>query len=389
MSDSIGCDFLVIGGGIAGASMAYWLAPHGRTIVLERESQPGYHATGRSAAQYMATYGTPQVRALTLASREFFDYPPEGFTDTPILTHRSALTIGLPGHEALLDEAWQVLRSVTESGARLSAEAACAMVPVLRRERIVGAILEPESYDMEVHALHQGFLRGLKRHGGTVVADAEVSSLVLRASRWLAQAGDAVYEAPIVVNAAGAWCDVIARLAGVQPIGIVPKRRSAFTFKPPSNTNVRDWPLVAAADHSFYFKPDAGALLGSPANADPTEAQDAQPEELDIALGMHHLEENTTLRVRPEHTWAGLRSFVPGGDLVGGFDAEAPGFFWCAAQGGYGIQTSAAMGEGCAALARGKPLPPHLQHFGLTAAMLSPARLARSHLTGNASRLTT
>ncbi|MFM0154904.1 MULTISPECIES: NAD(P)/FAD-dependent oxidoreductase [Paraburkholderia] len=371
----IGCDFLVIGGGIAGASVAYWLAPHGRTIVLERESQPGYHATGRSAAQYIATYGTPQVRTLTLASREFFDYPPEGFGDAPLLRRRSVLTIGLPGHETLLDEAWQVLCSVTDSGERLDAATACAMVPVLRRERIVGAILEPESYDMEVHALHQGFLRGLKHHGARLVNDADVIALVQRGSRWLVQTTGVAYEAPIVVNAAGAWCDVVARQAGVQPIGIVPRRRSAFTFEPPSNVAVRDWPLVGAADHSFYFKPDAGVLLGSPANADPAEPQDVQPEELDIALGIHLLEENTTLRVRPQHTWAGLRSFVADGDLVAGFDPVAPGFFWCAGQGGYGIQTSAAMGEACAALVRGEPLPPHLLHFGLTPAMLSPNRL--------------
>jgi D-arginine dehydrogenase len=375
MAEASGCDFLVIGGGIAGASVAYFLAPHGRTVVLEREGQPGYHSTGRSAAQYIASYGTPQVRALTLASRAFLDRPPEGFADVPILSRRGALTIAVEGQEAQLDEAWEVLSSVSDSGARLAADAVCAMVPVLRRDRVAGAVYEPESYDMDVHALHQGFLRGLRRAGGRVVTDAEVTAVQRLGERWRVRAGGVDYEASIVVNAAGAWCDRVAALAGVRPIGLVPKRRSAFTFRPPQDLDTGAWPLVVTADERVYFKPDAGMLLGSPANADPTDPQDVQPEEYDIALGMHHLEQLTTLSVRPARTWAGLRSFVADGDLVGGFDVEAPGFFWCAAQGGYGIQTAAAMGLGCAALVRGQALPEPLARFGLTASMLSPARL--------------
>lgn len=384
MNSAIGCDFLVVGAGIAGASVAYFLAPHGRTILLERESQPGYHSTGRSAAQYIASYGTPQVRALTLASRKFFDFPPEGFTDSPILTRRGALTVGLVGQEALLDQAWQVLTSVTDAGERLGASAACAMVPALRRERLIGAIYEPESYDMDVHALHQGFLRGVTRRGGQIVTDHEVTGLRREGGHWIATVGDRVYSAPVIVNAAGAWCDTLAQLAGVQPIGLIPKRRSAFTFRPPENIDVSFWPFVIAVDDSFYFKPDAGMLLGSPANADPVEPQDVQPEEFDVAMGMHLIEENTHLQVRPASTWAGLRSFVSDGDLVGGYDTDAPGFFWCAAQGGYGIQTSAAMGEACAALVRGASLPAHLSHIGVTPQTLSPARLRTASAIGAA-----
>lgn len=378
MSSTVACDFLVIGGGVAGASMAFWLAPHGRTLVLERESQPGYHSTGRSAAQYMASYGTPQVRALTLASREFFDRPPPGFADTPLLVRRGALTVAFKGQEPLLDEAWNVLRSVGGIGEQLDAEAACRLVPVLRHEQVVGAVLETESFDMDVNAIHQGYLRGLRRHGGQVVTDAEVTGLQRRGERWRVTVGGVVYESPVVVNAAGAWCDRIARLAGLPGIGLVPRRRTAFTFASPmpvDGMDVNGWPLVIAADHGFYFKPDAGLLLGSPANEDPTHPQDVQPEEIDIAHGIHRIELHTTMHVRPARAWAGLRSFVADGDLVGGFDPLAPGFFWCAAQGGYGIQTSAAMGEGCAALARGSSLPSHLAGFGLTESLLSPARL--------------
>jgi D-arginine dehydrogenase len=369
------CDYLVVGAGIAGASIAYWLAPHGRTVVLERESQPGYHSTGRSAAQYIATYGTPQVRALTLASRAFLDHPPTGFCEAPLLTQRPTLTLGFTGQEALLDDAWAVLHSVADTGQRLTASEACAVVPVLKAERLAGAILEPESYDMDVHALHQGYLRGVRQHGGHIVTGAELQSATRIDSMWQVEAGGETYSAPVLINAAGAWCDTVAQCAGVAPIGLVPTRRSAFTFKPPAGMACADWPLVIAADNSFYFKPDAGMLFGSPANADPTHAQDVQPEELDIALAVHHIEEATTLQVRPAHKWAGLRSFVADGDLVGGYDPQAEGFFWVAAQGGYGIQTSAAMGEACAALVRGQPLPAHIARFGLSADMLSPARL--------------
>lgn len=370
------CDFLVVGAGIAGASIAYWLAPHGRTVVLEREAQPGYHSTGRSAAQYIATYGTPQVRALTLASRAFLDQPPPGFCEAPLLRQRATMTVGLDGQQALLDEAWAVLQAVTNTGRYLSPAEACAVVPALRQERLIGAILEPDSYDMDVHALHQGYLRAVKQHGGQIVTQAEVQTVQKVGAVWRVQTGDAVYEAPVLVNAAGAWCDAVAALAGVAPIGLTPMRRSAFTFHPPAGMNTTDWPLTIAADHSFYFKPDAGMLLGSPANADPTHAQDVQPEELDIATGAFHIEEATTLQVRPAHTWAGLRSFVADGDLVGGYAPDTDGFFWVAAQGGYGIQTSAAMGEACAALVRHQPLPAHIAAFGLTPAMLSPARLS-------------
>lgn len=369
-------DFLVIGSGIAAASVGYFLAPHGRVTLLERESQPGYHSTGRSAALFLASYGTPQVRALTLASRAFLDAPPAGFADVPILSPRGALFAATPQQAALLDEHCVLLASMSPQSRRLSRDETLALVPVLRPELLLGGALEPDASDIDVHALHQGYLKGLRRRGGTLVCDAEATHIERHASEWLVRAGGREYRAPLLVNAAGAWCDVVAQLAGVNPIGLQPKRRSAFVFAPPAGLDVTRWPSVVGADESWYFKPDAGLLLGSPANADPVDPQDVQPEELDIALGIHRIEEHTTLQIRrPTRTWAGLRSFVTDGDLVGGFDARAPGFFWVAAQGGYGIQTSAAMGQACAALLRGAPLPQHLIDFGLTPAMLSPARL--------------
>jgi D-arginine dehydrogenase len=375
-AEHLSTDFLVIGAGIAAASIGAWLAPRGRVVLLERESQPGYHSTGRSAALFMESYGTPQVRALTMASRRFLEHPPEGFADVPILSPRGVLMVGSAEQKALLDEHWQVMRSVAADARRLSAAETLAMVPVLRAERVAGGLYEPGALDIDVHALHQGYLRTLRRQGGTLVCDAEVRALARRDGVWHVDAGGARWRAPVVVNAAGAWCDSVARLAGVAPIGLVPKRRAAFVFAPPAGVAVAEWPALVGIDESWYVKPDAGMLLGSPANADPVEPHDVQPEELDIAIAIDRIETMTTLKiVRPARTWAGLRSFVADGDLVGGFDVDAPGFFWLAAQGGYGIQTSAAMGEACAALAAGEGVPASIARFGLTAAMLSPARL--------------
>lgn len=369
-------DFVVIGAGIAGAAAAYWLAPHGRVVVLERESQPGFHSTGRSAALFMESYGTPQVRALTMASRAFLQHPPEGFSEHPLLGPRGALLVGSPGQSAALEEHWNILRPMSEHARQLSAAETLAMVPVLRPEKVMGGVYEPDAADMDVHAIHQGYLRGLRRAGGQVVCNAEVKSLDYTAGQWRIDAGGQRFQAPVVLNAAGAWADTIGQLAGARAIGLQPKRRSAFIFAPPEGLAAAQWPMLYGTEENWYIKPDAGMLLGSPANADPVDPHDVQPEELDIAEAIYRIEEMTTLTIRrPTRTWAGLRSFVPDGDLVGGFDAELPGFFWVAAQGGYGIQTSPAMGEACAALARGLPLPERIAGFGLTTAMLGPQRL--------------
>ena len=369
-------DFVIVGGGIAGASVGYFLAPHARVVLLEREAQPGYHSTGRSAALFLESYGTPQVRALTGASRAFLDAPPPGFSEHPVLGPRGCLLVATQGQEEHLAAHWDLLRAMTPHARRLTPAEACAMVPALREERLVGAVLEPDAMDLDVHAIHQGYLRGLRRAGGTIACDAEVTAITRAGGAWEVATHAGTWRAPVVINAAGAWCDVVAAQAGVTPIGLQPKRRSAFTFAPPAGMDPKHWPCLISADETWYVKQDAGMLLGSPANADPVHPHDVQPEELDIALAIDRIQQMTTLEIRrPARTWAGLRSFVADGDLVGGFDPDAPGFFWVAAQGGYGIQTSPAMGEACAALARGLPLPERIAGFGLTEAMLSPARL--------------
>ncbi|MGB4073425.1 NAD(P)/FAD-dependent oxidoreductase [Pseudomonas sp.] len=369
-------DYLIIGAGIAGASTGYFLAPHGKTIVLEREQLPGYHATGRSAALYTVAYGTPQVRALTAASRAFLDTPPPGFAAHPLLSPRGELVVDFSGDTEELQRQFASGQASVPEMRLLSADEACALVPVLRRDKVQAAMLDPSAADIDTDALHQGYLRGIRQHGGEIHNNREVLSIQRDGDAWQVDCGTERYRVRVLINAAGGWCDQIAALAGVTPIGLIPKRRAAFTFNGPEGIDCHAWPCVVSLDESFYFKPDAGLLLGSPANADPVEAHDVQPEELDIALGIYQIEEHTSLHIpRPAHTWAGLRSFVADGDLVGGFDPQVAGFFWVAGQGGYGIQTSAAMGMACAALVRGEPLPEHLRQFGLTEAMLSPTRL--------------
>ena len=371
-------DYLIIGGGIAGASAGYWLSHHARVIVLERESMPGYHSTGRSAALYIAAYGTPQVRALTLGSRAFFDQPPAGFAEHPLLTPRGELLVDLIGDPGELQRQYLSAKALVPETRLLDVEESMAMMPILRREKVHGGIYDPTVCDIDTDALYQGYLRGIRRNGGEIHTDSEVQKLTRDGQGlWQVRTAQQHFSAPVIINAAGAWADHIGELAGAQKIGLQPKRRSAFVFSPPAELNIHAWPELAALDGSFYMKPDAGMFLGSPANADPVEPHDVQPEELDIATGIYHIEEATTLSIRrPARTWAGLRSFVSDGDLVCGFDPQVEGLFWIAAQGGYGIQTSPAMGQASAALVRGEPFPEHLHEFGLDSAMLSPARLA-------------
>ncbi len=373
-------DVVVVGAGMAGASLAWRLARAGAAVlVLERESQPGYHSTGRSAALFMESYGTPQVRALTRASRAFYTHPPAGFCSHPLLHPRGVLHVARTGQQALLDEALAAYRAEGLQADLLDAAQARALVPSLKGEQLLGAVLDRDAMDIDVAELHQGFLRGMAQAGAQLRCGAEL----VRGrpgsgnqAAWQLQLGSGqALQARAVVNAAGAWADAVAGCCGAQPLGIEPHRRTAFTFDPPAGVDVRAWPAVIAVDESFYFKPDAGQLLGSPANADPVPAHDVVAEELDVATGIHHIQEWASLQIhRPRHTWAGLRSFAPDGDLVIGWDARQPGFFWLAGQGGYGIQTAAGVSLLACALLRGDPLPPALAEQGVDPARMNPGR---------------
>ena len=369
-------DSVIIGAGIAGASLGYRLADQQSVLLLEREAQPGYHATGRSAAMFMEAYGTPQIQALTRASRAFYESPPVGFCEHRLLEPRGCLYVATREQQALLASSYaQNLANGTEVRL-LDSQAALALVPSLREEVLAGAIHEPGAMDLDVHALHQGFLRGFRQAGGTLRCNAELLEASFADGLWQLHLADgSVVQARQLVNAAGAWADQVATLCSVQPVGLQPCRRSAFTFEGPQDQAFAQWPAVIGVDESFYFKPDAGQLLGSPANADPVAPQDVVPEELDVAIGIYNIEALTTLTIRrPSHTWAGLRSFVADGDLVIGRDPNNPAFFWLAAQGGYGIQSAAGVSQLACALLLDQALPAALLREGVEPQRLSPAR---------------
>jgi len=381
MSDANAIDAVIIGAGIAGTSVAYFMSNHARVLVLERESQPGVHATGRSAALFSETYGSAQVRALTRASRPFLERPPHGFVENALLSRRGALVIGTAGQAAQIESDYEAMRAHSSQLQLLDETRMRSLVPVLEPQFAQAGLYEPGAADIDVNGLHQGFIRGLKQRGSRLECGVQIHSIERARGEWLLEvtmrgAQPHTLRAPLVINAAGAWADEVAALAGVALLGIEPRRRTAFLFQPPAGVMTAHWPFVASVAEDFYFKPDAGLLLGSPANADPVLPHDVQAEELDIAIAIDHIERATTMRIeRPMRPWAGLRSFVADGGLVGGFDPAARGFFWAAALGGYGIQTCAAMGEACAHFALGRALPMHLADAGLSAEMLGINRL--------------
>ena len=328
---------------------------------------------------FMESYGPPMVRALTRASRAFYEQPPEGFAPD-LMQPRGVIYLATHGQEKELAHTRTELSPSCPGLATLDAGTTLAHVPCLRPDLVHGALYDAGAQDLDVHALHQGFLRGFRRKAG---ADGEVrtSAGVTRATHdgrcWTVELADGrTLRARTVVNAAGAWADELGAVFGARPIGLVPHRRSAFTFKGPEGVDASHWPAVVGVDESYYFKPDAGQLLGSPANADATVPHDVVPEELDIAMGIHQIESVSTLTIRrPASTWAGLRSFVPDGEMVIGNDGECPGFFWLAAQGGYGIQSAAGASALADALIRQAALPEELARQGVDASRLSPARL--------------
>jgi D-arginine dehydrogenase len=369
------CDIVVIGGGMAGASVAAHLAEFAKVRLLEMEPQPGLHSTGRSAALFSETYGNDAIRALTSASRRFFYSPPASFCSIPLVKPRSVLVAARSGQ----GESLQVFFDSEESG-RLeskSADEAVELCPVLRRDGLIGAALDRHSADIEVHELHQGYLRLLRSRGGVVSTDAQVTALERYDGGWEITTSHETLRAGLIVNAAGAWAGRIADMADAQSVGLQPLRRTACLVDPPPGSQSDSWPMLLDVDEQFYLKPDAGKLLLSPADETPTEPGDAQPDEMDVAVAVDRLEQATTLSVtRVVRKWAGLRSFVTDRTPVVGYDARQTGFFWLAALGGYGIQTAPALSRLAAALVLERPVDEHLLSFGMDPMKLSPTRLA-------------
>lgn len=340
-------DVVVIGGGMAGAAAAWSLADRVSVVLLEAEASNGIHSTGRSAAVVTATTGTALVRRLTVESRAFFVDPPEGFAPVPLARPRAVLRVGS-------DATWPG----TE---RLSPSAARRLVPVLREATAKGAVLEADGLDVDVDAVLQGFLRGLRQRGGTITTSARVLRISPLGEGWRVQHSAGTVDAAVVVDAAGAWADDVARLAQVPSLGLQPTRRTAFLFRPPAGVDVSGWPLVMEGAERWYVKPDAGLLLGSGADETPTEPCDARPEEIDVALGIERITTALDLEIRSVHrAWAGLRTFAPDRDPVVGAHPDHPGFVWLAGQGGSGIKLAPTLGRLAAAAALGEPTPPEL-----------------------------
>ena len=372
-------DVAVIGAGIAGVSCAYWLAREARVIILEREHVPAYHTTGRSAALYTETYGSAAVRAITVVSGRFYRAPPAGFAEGALLSPRGALFIGRASEREAMDEAHATFSALVSTVRRTDKAETLARHPLVRADWVDGGIWEPDAEDMDVAAIHGGFLRGARAQGAELRLNAEVAHLERRNGLWHIGLGDGTeIVVARVVNAAGAWCDVIGGLAGAAPISLVPKRRTAFTFDAPAGLDIARLPIVVDMNESFYFKPEVGQFLGSPADETPSPPCDAQPEELDLAIAIDRIEQAMSFGVGRLHSkWAGLRSFVADKTLVAGWAAAAPGFFFLAGQGGYGIQTGEAAGRLAASLALGKGLPTDIAALGVNEAALSPARFTR------------
>jgi len=369
-------DFIVIGAGIAGASIAAHLAPRGSVLLLEGEDQPGYHTTGRSAALFSTIYGNAAVRALSRASRDFLFAPPEGFSEVPLVHPRHTLFFARDDQLALLDEA-RADADVAQATQVLDAAEAGRRLPVFRPGYVAAAMVDETSADIDVHALHQAYLRAARRLGATLATGRRAQAFARDADGWRVQAGEAGFRARIVVNAAGAWGDVVARAAGVAPIGLRPLRRTAMVIDAPGGARPDDWPAAIAIDESFYFRPEAGRLLLSPADETPSEPCDAQPDEWDVAVAVDHFERAVGTPVaRVLRRWAGLRVFTADRTPAVGFDPDVPGFFWFAGQGGYGIQMAEGLARAGAALACGDALPEALAAEGVRLDDLSPARAA-------------
>jgi D-arginine dehydrogenase len=364
-------DILVIGGGIAGLSAAAALSKHARVTVLEAEEQIGFHSSGRSATMVHYALGDRLVRALTLASRPFFDSPPDGFTDVP-LGHRMPVLVHAREDER---EALDALEAEIASFAaieRLDAKGVHELCPLLKDEALYG-IADRNGTRLDPHALLQGNVRALRRNGGELHTGKRVARVERRAGGWTVTTEEGgSFSAAVLVNAAGSWADRIAAQAGVRPVGLEPKRRTIITFDAPPGTKLDELPFAKTVGDSLYFAPESGRLFASPMDEVPSEPTDAQPDEYDVALAAYRMEERTSVKVERIHSrWAGLRTFTPDRHPAVGFAEDGEGFLWLAGQGGFGLQTSPAMAAIAESLIVGTPWPV----ADVSRAALDPGRL--------------
>ncbi|MGC2241667.1 MAG: FAD-binding oxidoreductase [Acidimicrobiia bacterium] len=366
-------DFVVIGGGMAGVSAAAHLAPHGSVILLEAESTLAAHTTGRSAALFVVNYGGQASRPLALASEPFLRHPPEGTTQGSLLSPRGALWMAEPGQEEHLRKIAHEGQASGAGSELIDRAEVLELVPVLRPELVAGGLYEPSAMDIDVAALHQAFVRLARSHGAEIRTSAPVVSLTGKDSHWSVTAAEETIECDIVVNAAGAWGDVVAALARIDPIGLEPRRRTAFMV--PGDISYSGWPMVVDIDHRYYFKPDGVQILCSLAEESPDLPGDPRPRMEDVALAIERINRATTLDIRTVNSqWTGLRTFAPDDDLVIGEEPTAPGFYWLVGQGGTGIMTAPGYGSLLAGLILGSGVPVEAAAAGVDPSLTDPAR---------------
>lgn len=372
MTDAIKTDVIVIGAGIAGVGVAAALASTHRVVILEREDQPGYHSTGRSAAIFLPNYGNSVIRGLNRVSAPLFRQREANLFPQPLLNPRGSLTVADETGIADLKEF-----AHTSAGVEIiDVDRAVDMVPILNRDYIKAACYQAAAWDIDVNALHQGWLRRATSLGVELYTRTEVTGAERIGTQWHVHAAEKTFIAATVVNASGAWADLTAGLFGAQPLGLTPMRRSIAVLPAPDGYDTRTWPLVDDVNEAWYLKPDGGRLFVSPCDETPVEPHDAFADDMVLAEGLYRYEQAVTVPVtRVEHSWAGLRTFAPDRTPVAGFDHSAEGFFWLAGQGGYGIQTSPALSALAAALIRGEAPDGELKAL---LPKLSPARFGRS-----------
>ena len=374
MSDST--DILVIGGGISGVSLAARLAGAAGVVVVESEGHLGAHATGRSAALLVEAYGPPAIRRLTAMSRDFFETPPPDFSEAPLSRRRGAVVYAAETHLSRLAAEFDKAAAAT-TVERLTAEGVVERCPLMRPGVAAAGFIEPGVLDLDPNALLQGFARVVRRSGGRIFIDAPVDSIERRSGGWAVRAGMHDIDCRVIVDAAGAWAERVAVLAGARPVGLTPMRRTAATIGVPAYlaAHLPTHPAVVPVDESFYFKPDAAAIMVSLSEESLSEPCDAYPEDIDVALALERFHEATIVPCgRPIATWAGLRTFAPDRLPVVGFDPEVPGFFWYAGQGGYGIQMSPALSALGAKLVLGQAVADLAEAFSVRRESISRAR---------------
>jgi D-arginine dehydrogenase len=368
-------DICVIGGGLAGLSAAAALAAQYKVVLVEREPHFATHATGRSVALFAESYGNAAVRALTRASRDFY-LAADG--SRPFTRARGVLYVATGEQREDLNALYESLSAASPRVAMVAPQTAMDLCPILRPDKLSAALLDPDARDIDVAAVVDYYVRLFRSNGGRQYRDCEVTGLERSGEEWHIRTVGNPLRAAIVVNAAGAWADEVARSAGIAAAGLEPRRRTAVRVSAGPWT-VAQWPCVMDASEQWYFRADAGALLLSPADETPSVPCDAQPDDYDVALAIERVEAATQLVVdRPLSTWAGLRTFAADRSPVLGFDPGVAGFYWLAGQGGYGIQTAPAIAQLVAAQIAGLSLPPELAAAGVDESALSPARLARS-----------